>query len=41
MNIRGEKIRVNIDIMLTSFPCDIISLDAQDIMGSHSVNVGG
>jgi|ETNmetMinimDraft_26_1059896.scaffolds.fasta_scaffold12580_4 hypothetical protein len=22
-------------------PCDIVSLDIQDVMGSHSVNVGG
>jgi len=28
VNRGGEKIRVNIDIMLTHFPCDIISLDA-------------
>jgi hypothetical protein len=34
-------LKVNIDIVLPRFPCDIVSLDAQDIMGSHHVNVGG
>ena len=37
----GQKIRVNIDIDFPKFPCDIFSLDVQDIMGSHSVNVEG
>ncbi len=29
------------DIVFPRFPCDILSLDAQDIMGSHSVNLEG
>ncbi|EGR33515.1 hypothetical protein IMG5_050820, partial [Ichthyophthirius multifiliis] len=37
----GQKIRVNLDIDFPKFPCDILSLDFQDIMGSHSVNVEG
>ncbi|KAL4479478.1 hypothetical protein ABPG72_011800 [Tetrahymena utriculariae] len=37
----GQKIRVNLDIDFPQFPCDIFSLDVQDIMGSHSVNVEG
>jgi hypothetical protein len=30
-----------VDIDFPRFPCDILSLDVQDIMGSHSVNVEG
>jgi len=30
-----KKIRVNLDIEFPKFPCDIFSLDAQDIMGTH------
>jgi hypothetical protein len=41
INRGGEKLNVNIDIILPKFPCDIVSLDAQDIMGSHHINVGG
>lgn len=36
-----SKIRVNLDLDFTRLPCDILSLDLQDIMGSHSVNVEG
>ena len=36
-----QQLTVNIDIVLPRFPCDIVSLDAQDVMGSHHVNVAG
>ncbi|CAK80892.1 unnamed protein product (macronuclear) [Paramecium tetraurelia] len=39
INRGGEQIRVNLDIEFHKFPCDILSLDVQDIMGSHVVNV--
>lgn len=29
------------DMVFTRLPCDILSLDAQDVMGSHSVNLEG
>ncbi len=32
---------MNINIELLALPCDIVSLDAQDIMGTHFVNLGG
>ena len=32
---------INVDIDLHRFPCSILSLDVQDVMGSHSVNVHG
>lgn len=37
----SNKIRVNVDIDFFYFPCDILSIDVQDIMGSHSVKVEG
>lgn len=37
----SDKIRVNLDMEFPRFPCDILSLDAQDIMGSHHVNLEG
>jgi hypothetical protein len=30
-----------LDVDLLRFPCSILSLDVQDVMGSHSVNVHG
>jgi hypothetical protein len=41
INRGGEKLTVNVDLIFPRFPCDIISLDAQDVMGTHHVNVGG
>lgn len=32
--------RINIDIEFPRFPCEIISLDLQDIMMSHHPNIG-
>jgi Endoplasmic reticulum vesicle transporter/Endoplasmic Reticulum-Golgi Intermediate Compartment (ERGIC) len=32
---------INLDISLHRFPCSLVSLDIQDIMGSHTVNVHG
>jgi len=41
INRGGEKLLVNIDLVLPKMVCDMVSLDAQDVMGSHHVNVGG
>jgi len=41
INRGGEKLIINIDITLHRLPCMILSLDIQDVMGSHSVNVHG
>jgi len=41
INRGGEKLTVNIDLVLPNMVCDMVSLDAQDVMGSHHVNVGG
>ena len=32
--------RINLDIEFPRFPCEIISLDIQDIMLSHHPNIG-
>jgi len=41
INRGGDKLRVNIDLYFPNLICDLVSLDAQDIMGSHHVNVAG
>lgn len=41
INRGGERIRVNLDVVFHRMPCDILSLDAQDIMGTHIMNIEG
>mmetsp|Transcript_44964 Transcript_44964/g.51983 ORF Transcript_44964/g.51983 Transcript_44964/m.51983 type:complete len:330 (-) Transcript_44964:154-1143(-) len=41
VNRGGGKLVVNIDISLPRMPCDIVSLDQQDVMGTHTVNLAG
>lgn len=41
VNRGGEKLVINIDIELVRLPCSILSVDVQDVMGSHSVNLHG
>ena len=36
-----DLLKINLDIILTKLPCSIISLDVQDMMGNHSLNVHG
>ncbi|KRX08122.1 hypothetical protein PPERSA_01667 [Pseudocohnilembus persalinus] len=36
-----QKLQVNLDLVFYNLPCDIVSLDAQDVMGSHHVNLVG
>jgi hypothetical protein len=38
---RDDFVNVNIDILFPRMPCDIISLDVQDIMGTHKTDVMG
>jgi len=37
----NDKLIINMDITFHEFPCSILSIDVQDIMGSHSVNIHG
>lgn len=41
INRGGEKLVINIDVIFPRYPCSVVSLDAQDIMGSHVMNVEG
>ena len=41
VNRGGDKLTINIDIDLLHLPCSILSLDVQDVMGSHTLNIGG
>jgi len=41
LNRGDDKLNVNIDIEMWRLPCSILSIDIQDVMGSHSVNIHG
>jgi hypothetical protein len=36
-----EKLQINLDVTLPALPCEVLSFDAQDIMGSHEVDAHG
>lgn len=36
-----EKLQINLDIMFPVMPCELLSFDAQDVMGSHEVDAHG
>lgn len=36
-----EKLQINLNITLPSLPCELLSFDAQDVMGSHEVDAHG
>jgi len=36
-----EKLQINLDITMPSLPCELLSFDAQDVMGSHEVDAHG
>mmetsp|Transcript_20748 Transcript_20748/g.65454 ORF Transcript_20748/g.65454 Transcript_20748/m.65454 type:complete len:348 (+) Transcript_20748:96-1139(+) len=36
-----EKLQINMDITLPAMPCELLSFDAQDVMGSHEVDAHG
>lgn len=36
-----EKLQINLDLTLPAMPCELLSLDAQDVMGSHEVDAHG
>merc|ERR1719378_1518852 len=36
-----EKLQININVTLPSMPCELLSFDAQDVMGSHEVDAHG
>lgn len=36
-----EKLQINLDVTLPMMPCELLSFDAQDVMGSHEVDAHG
>lgn len=36
-----EKLQINLDIVFPALPCELLSFDAQDVMGSHEVDAHG
>lgn len=36
---RGEKLRINMDVIFPKLPCAFVSLDAMDISGSHQLDI--
>lgn len=35
------KLQVNLDIVFPKMPCPMIGVDIQDVVGSHSLDLGG
>jgi hypothetical protein len=40
-NSNSDMLTINVDVVLHKLPCTIVSIDSQDIMGSHSLNLHG
>jgi len=40
-NRADDKLQINLDITLPNMPCELLSFDAQDVMGSHEVDAHG
>ncbi len=38
---QSDKLNVNIDIIFRKLPCEIISLDVQNVLGAHEVDIKG
>lgn len=36
-----EKLQINLDVTMPEMPCELLSFDAQDVMGSHEVDAHG
>ena len=36
-----DRLNINIDLEFPRMPCDLMSLDITDIMGTHVVDIGG
>lgn len=38
---KNDKLNVNIDIVFRKLPCEILSLDVQNVLGAHEVDIKG
>ncbi|CDW90970.1 UNKNOWN [Stylonychia lemnae] len=38
---QDQKLNINVDIVFERLPCEVVSLDVQDVMGTHLVDVQG
>jgi hypothetical protein len=36
-----DRLNINVDILFPKIPCDVLSLDVQDVMGTHIVDISG
>lgn len=36
-----DRLSINVDIVFPKMPCQLLSLDVQDIMGTHIVDIAG
>ena len=36
-----DRLNINIDLEFPKIPCDVLSLDVQDVMGTHTVDIAG
>jgi hypothetical protein len=36
-----DRLNINVDIVFPKMPCDVLSLDVQDVMGTHIVDISG
>lgn len=36
-----DRLNINVDIVFPHMPCDVLSLDVQDVMGTHIVDISG
>ena len=36
-----DRLNINIDIVFPKMPCEVLTLDIMDIMGTHIVDIGG
>jgi hypothetical protein len=38
---RDDFVNINVDVTFNRMPCDVLSLDVQDIMGTHKTDLMG
>ena len=36
-----DRLNININIVFPYIPCDLLTLDVQDVMGTHIVDIAG